>query len=122
MLVKIMLIHSCRAHCITTVLTCYVFECPRIRLFDELILGYLIIALFIKINILKICCFILVVGRRLTIDPNVLWLHMGLLYQPQMVNKCGPRVNLYITGRANTNCMGSISFPLRPSKVSHGLH
>jgi len=54
-------------------------------------------------------------------DPNVLWLHMGLLYQPQMVNKCGTMVNSYITGRANTNCMGPISFPLCPSRVLYGL-
>jgi len=60
-LVKIMLIHSCRAHYITTVLTSYVCECPKICLFDELILGYLIVSLFAKINILQICYFILVV-------------------------------------------------------------
>ena len=90
--------------------------------------------------------FFLVVGRRLTSDPDVLWLRMGprycgcvwahctvaaygptvlwlrmgLLYQPQMVNKCGAMVNSYITGRANTNCMGSISFPLCPSTALHG--
>ena len=109
-----MLIHSYRAHCITTVLTSYVCECPRICLFDELILGYLIVSLFLKINILKVGYFIVVVGRSLTGDPNVLWLHMSLLCQPKMVNKCGAMVNLYIIGRANTNCMEPTSFPLCP--------
>jgi hypothetical protein len=116
-----MLIHSCRAHCITTFLTSYVCECPRICLLDELILGYLIVSKFTKINVLKICYFILVVGRRLTNDSNVLWLCMGLQYQPQMVNKCGAILNSYITGRADTNWIGPISFPLCPSRVLHGL-
>ena len=98
-----------------------VCECPRTCLFDKLILGYLTISLLIQINILKIYYFIFVVGRRLTSDPNALWLHMGLLYQPQMVNKCGTVINSYITGRANTNCMGPISFPLCPSRVWRGL-
>jgi hypothetical protein len=57
----------------------------------------------------------------MTSDPSVLWLCMGLLYQPRMVNKCGAMVNSYITGRANTNCMGPIPFPLCPSRVLHGL-
>jgi hypothetical protein len=43
--------------CVCVCVCVCVCECPRICLCDELILGYLIVSLIIKINTLKICCF-----------------------------------------------------------------